>query len=133
MKPDSAQLAELNVRIAERLGYSFRDEGWRYPDDPDWQQFKAVYRGDGFVGLQKPEWSQVPDFTGSLDVINEAILALTGTPKARKHDLHMIFAEQLYRVLAEQTSMPGTYEFATADALTLCIALYRTLSEKPIL
>ena len=27
----------------------------------------AVYRGDGFVGLQKPGWSQIPNFHGSVD------------------------------------------------------------------
>ena len=27
----------------------------------------AVYRGDGFVGLQKPGWSQIPNIHGSVD------------------------------------------------------------------
>ena len=52
-------------------GLVFRDEGWRYPDIEDWQKYQAVYRGEGFVGLSKPDWPIGPDYFGDLNACHE--------------------------------------------------------------
>lgn len=71
-KPD-----EVRRMVAVLRGYSYRDEGHRYPDEPEWQRFKAVYNGDGFVGLEKPGWTQVPNWTGSHDACRTFLKALS--------------------------------------------------------
>jgi hypothetical protein len=69
---------EVLVKVAEKCGYSFRDEGQRYPNEEDWQKYKAVYIGkDSFVGLAKPDWIPVPDYCADLNVMAKVERTLT--------------------------------------------------------
>lgn len=76
-------LEEQEIALAEHLGYEFRDEGWRYPNLPEWQKYKAVYWGDGFIGLSRPDWSQIPSYGTDLNVIAATRKQLITTPKLR--------------------------------------------------
>lgn len=80
---ENMTIQEQEIALAEHLGYEFRDEGWRYPNEPDWQKYKAVYQGDGFIGLSKPDWTQIPDWASNLNLIAAARKKLINTPKLR--------------------------------------------------
>ena len=92
---------EMRIAIAETCGYSFQDEGWRYPEDPGWQKYKAVYRGDGFIGLARPDWIPVPDYPNDLNACAEMEKRLTAGQR-------MAYTTFLSRICAG--SPAGTYE-----------------------
>lgn len=141
-KPSPEQLSALNVRIAELMPTVY--DAWRFPDDTvglfdiigagkTWP--KDRYNAELIPRPWPPgtlrDATGIPNFTGSLDAIHEAVAALTGTPEARKKGLDMKYGTQLYRVVAEAVEMPGVYDLATADALPFAIALDRTSPCEP--
>lgn len=72
---------DVDVAIAEKRGYTFKDESARYPDEEDWQKYRAVYLGDGFIGLQKPGWSQVPDYCNNLNACMKVVRGIPATSR----------------------------------------------------
>lgn len=60
------------IAIAEICGFRFVGESGRYPEDEDWQKYKAVYHGDGFIGLARPDWIPVPDYVTDLNDMHKA-------------------------------------------------------------
>lgn len=72
-----------NIAIAETQGFRFVDEGALYPHLAEWQKYKAVYRGDGFIGLSTPDWTQIPDYARDRNAIHKAISSLKFSDKMR--------------------------------------------------
>lgn len=85
MTPTKPELTkeELRVKVAEAMGYSFLDEGWRYPDDEMWQRYKAVYRESSLIGLCIPGWVPVPDYPNDLNACAELRATLTEEERER--------------------------------------------------
>lgn len=115
------------VAIAELFGYRFVDEGWRYPELPDWQQFKAVYQGDGFIGLCRPGWMQIPHYTTDL---NEAIrlIVFLGREDCLCEICSGVNIEWSVTVIRKFQTDPVCVEFGSHLAETICRAFLKTLS-----
>lgn len=120
--PKPMSLSELNIAIAERCG-------WK-PSEPfnnaydgtltqTWTHPSSELTVDGCAGHMA---SELPDFTGSLDAMHEALLTITEKVK------QAAFAEELTQLLnrkfdGEFRFLGATpYHVATADALTLAVA-----------
>ena len=117
--PTPEQLAALNVRIAEMLPPRGHESTLQV--DGAWRCVMCgAFTSDG----AGPCKHAVPvDFTGSLDAITPAIRQL-----CVKADARWNFTAHLQNVTAEPL-----FGLATAEPISLAIALDRTLSEKPIL
>lgn len=113
---------QKRIKIAEACGYAFIDEGWRYPNEPDWQKYKAVYRGSGFVGLAKPSWIPIPDYFNDLNATHEMEKTMTREQQTK----HMDF---LINQNSELSDMLREIAFATAaqraEAFGLTLGLWK--------
>jgi len=124
-------IQDQEIALAQHLGYEFRDEGWRYPENSHWQEYKAVYYQNAFVGLHKPDWPQIPNYGSDLNVIAGVRKKLLTTPK-----LKYTYTNHLRDVISQKPETPrnklgqplvSDFDIVNAEAAEHLTALVKTL------
>lgn len=124
-KPNPDQLEQLRIRIAELCG-------WTDLNVEDCVDCTGRDIGRDLFGTKPPAYyTAVPDYCGSLDAVHEAEAALL-VDSARCES----FDSALITLIDDDETEPWKpargFPFH-AEAWKRCVALDRTLSEKPIL